>query len=72
MSALICIACAPRCWRLGGWFLWQRWGRSTSKDGGTSLSIELLHALVMSGFAGSSGGLVGLDPRYVVRVVDVP
>jgi hypothetical protein len=53
-------------------FFWQRRGRSTSKDGSTSFSIELLHALLIGGFAGSSGGLVGLDPRYVVGVVYVP
>jgi hypothetical protein len=31
-----------------------------------------LHALFIIGFTGGGGGLVGLDPRNVVDVVDVP
>jgi hypothetical protein len=53
-------------------FFWQRRGRSTSKDGGTSCGIELLHALLLGDVAGSSGGLVSLDPRYVVGIVYIP
>jgi hypothetical protein len=51
---------------------WQRWGRSTSENGSTSFGIELLHALLIGGFACGSGSLVGLDARYVVGIVYVP
>jgi hypothetical protein len=53
-------------------FLWQwRWSLA-SKYGGTSLSIELLHALVMRSFAGGGGLLICLDTSNVDSVVDVP
>jgi hypothetical protein len=43
-----------------------------SKYGGAAFSVELLRALIDCGFAISCSGLVGLDPRDVVGVVDVP
>jgi hypothetical protein len=44
----------------------------TAKDSSSSFGVEFLHALLISGFTGSSGGLVGLDPRNIVGIVDVP
>jgi hypothetical protein len=44
----------------------------TSKYGGAAFGVELLHALIGCGFAISGSCLVGLDPRDVVGVVDVP
>jgi hypothetical protein len=56
----------------GAIFVRQWWGRSASQYGGASSSVELLGALVSSGFAGGSSLLVGLDAGNVGRTVDVP
>ena len=44
----------------------------TSEDSGASLGVELLHALLIGSFARGGGSLVGLHPRNVVGIVDVP
>jgi hypothetical protein len=50
----------------------QWWRRSAAQYGGASCSVELLGALVSSGFAGGGSLFVGLDARNVGGVVDVP
>lgn len=57
---------------VGGGAVWQRRGCATAQNGSTSRGVELLCMLLISSFAGSGGGLVGLDPRDVVGIVDVP
>ena len=43
-----------------------------SENGSTSFGIELLHALVIGGFACGGRLFIGLDLRDIRRVVDVP
>jgi hypothetical protein len=72
VPTVIFVSCSFCDGGFAGLFFWQRWGCSTTKYGGASFGVELLHALVISGFLSSSGGLVGLDTRDVVGIVDVP
>src|SRR5712672_2921223 len=53
-------------------FFRQRRRSHATEDSDTTLSIELLHALFLGSFAGSSGGLVGAHASDIGGIVDVP